>query len=245
MTRYRLLVEYDGTPFMGWQRQKHDPSVQAALEAALARWCGETPVLTAAGRTDAGVHALGQVAHFDLDTPRDPATIMAATNAHLRPASVAIRTAEAVGDDFHARFSATCRHYLYRILNRNAPPVLDAHRVWHVIRPLDVDAMHQAALILVGQHDFTSFRATRCQAASPVKTLDALTVTKEGEEIHICARARSFLHHQIRNFAGTLEHVGSGKWTPEDVRGILNARDRSKAGPTAPPQGLYLVAVDY
>lgn len=245
MPRYRLTIEYDGGPFVGWQRQSSGPSVQAALESALARFTGEAPETVAAGRTDAGVHALGQVVHFDLSRDWPPGKICDALNYHLRPDPVVALEAAPVDASFHARFSAMRRAYLYRILNRRAPPALDAGRVWPVERPLDAQAMHDAAQILVGLHDFTSFRASMCQARSPVKTLDLLSVRRAGAEIHVEARARSFLHHQVRNMVGTLAQVGLGKWTADDVAAALAARDRSAAGPTAPPGGLYLVEVGY
>ena len=245
MPRYRLSIEYDGRPFVGWQRQDNGPSVQQALEEAVHAFCGETVRLHCAGRTDAGVHALGQVAHVDLARERPPDTLRNAVNFHLRPLPVAVLAAEAVPDEFDARRSAIRRHYLFRLLNRRAPPALDAGRVWHVAAPLDAAAMHQAAQVLVGRHDFTSFRAAECQALSPVRTLDRLDVRRDGDEIRVIAEARSFLHHQVRNMAGTLRLVGSGKWGPAEVARALAARDRAASGPTAPPHGLYLVAVDY
>jgi tRNA pseudouridine38-40 synthase len=243
--RYRLTLEYDGGPFVGWQRQTSGPSVQAALEAALAKFTGEAPEATAAGRTDAGVHALGQVVHVDLARDWQPQKICDALNYHLRPDPVSAIAAAQVTDTFHARLSAIRRSYLYRILNRRAPPALEAGRVWHVERTLDVEAMHDAAQALVGHHDFTSFRASICQARSPVKTLDRLAVRRVGDEIHVDASARSFLHHQVRNLVGTIAQVGLGKWTRRDVERALAARDRRAAGPTAPAEGLYLVDVGY
>jgi len=245
MTRWKITLEYDGTGFVGWQRQENGLSVQQVLEEAVAGFAQERVTLFAAGRTDSGVHALGQVAHFDLEKEADAATVRDALNFHCKPHAVAVLAAEAAPDDFHARFSATRRHYLYRILNRRAPPVLDAGRVWHVPVPLDAGAMHEAAQMLAGQHDFSSFRAAECQADSPVKTLDKLAVSRMAEEIHIAAAARSFLHNQIRIFAGTLRLVGEGKWSAGDLRRALEARDRAAAGPTAPPAGLYLSKVDY
>jgi tRNA pseudouridine38-40 synthase len=245
MTRWRITLEYDGSGFVGWQRQDNGLSVQQVLEDAVAGFAQQRATLFAAGRTDSGVHALGQVAHFDLEKDTDAATVRDALNYHCKPHAVAVLEAEAVDGDFHARFSATSRHYLYRILNRRAPPVLDAGRVWHVPVLLDAGAMHEAAQMLVGKHDFSSFRAAECQADSPVKTLDVLDVSRAAEEIHITATARSFLHNQIRIIAGTLKQVGEGKWSARDVRRALEARDRAAAGPTAPPEGLYLLKVDF
>jgi tRNA pseudouridine38-40 synthase len=245
MPRFRLLVEYDGTPFVGWQRQPVGTSVQGVLEQALQRLCGMPVAVQAAGRTDAGVHARGQVVHADL--PRDfPAdTVRDAVNFHVRPHPVAVLMAEPVDDGFHARFSATGRAYVYRILNRRAPAVLERSRMWWVPVPLDDAAMAAAARHLLGRHDFTSFRAAACQANSPVKTLDVLDVRRDGESIAIHAAARSFLHHQVRNMVGTLKLVGEGKWPPEAVGAALAARSRAAAGPTAPPEGLYLTEVRY
>ncbi|MCA3265098.1 MAG: tRNA pseudouridine(38-40) synthase TruA [Tagaea sp.] len=245
MPRYKLTIEYDGGGFVGWQRQTSGPSVQASLEAAFPKFCGHPVELVAAGRTDAGVHALGQVAHVDLERAWDPLKIRDALNWHLQPARVACVSAEVAPPDFHARFSALKRGYLYRLCDRRARPVLDSGRVWHVPHRLAADAMHAAAQVLVGHHDFTSFRASECQAKSPEKTLDRLDVRRAGDEIEIRAEARSFLHHQVRNMAGTLKLVGEGKWSPRDVADALAARDRSAAGPTAPPEGLYLVSVGY
>jgi tRNA pseudouridine38-40 synthase len=245
MPRYRITVEYDGTPFIGWQVQINGPSVAGAIADALGRLTGsETPV-HGAGRTDAGVHATGQVAHFDLDRSWDPLKLREGLNACLRPAPVSVLEVSETGDDFHARYSATRRHYLYRILNRRAPPALDVNRAWHVNQPLDERAMHEAAQFLVGRHDFTTFRSAECQAASPVKTLDRLTVNRRGENIEIAASARSFLHNQVRSMVGSLKLVGDGKWSPRDLESALAARDRTACGPVAPPHGLYLEAVDY
>ena len=244
-TRWKITVEYDGGPFVGWQRQDNGPSVQAALERAIESFSGETVTVHGAGRTDSGVHATGQTAHFDLAKESTADTVQDAVNFHLKPEPIAVLRAEAVDDDFHARFSAVKRHYLYRILNRRAPPTLAEGRVWHVGAPLDADAMQDAAEALIGKHDFTSFRAVACQADSPVKTLDRLIVTRDGEELRIVAEARSFLHHQVRNIVGTLKLVGEGKWTRSDVEAALAARDRAQAGPTAPAAGLYLTRVDY
>ncbi|MGQ9365543.1 tRNA pseudouridine(38-40) synthase TruA [Azospirillum sp. ST 5-10] len=245
MARWKLTVEYDGRPFCGWQRQDNGPSVQQALEEAFARLTGTAVRVHGSGRTDAGVHALGQVVHADVDKPFTPDKIRDALNFHLRPWPVAVLLAEPAAEEFHARLSALGRSYLYRILNRRPPPTVDAGRVWHVQRRLDAAAMDAAARVLVGRHDFSSFRASLCQARSPVKTLDRLEVVRAGDEVHVHAAARSFLHHQVRNMVGTLELVGAGKWTADDVRRALEARDRSKAGPTAPPDGLYFVAARY
>ncbi len=245
MPRYRLTLEYDGTGLAGWQRQDNGASVQGLLEAAFEKYCQEEVTLVAAGRTDAGVHALAQVAHVDLQRPRETDEIRDAVNFHLKPARVAIIEAAEAPAGFHARFSATGRRYLYRIVNRRAPLVLDHDRAWALTRPVDAEAMHRAAQVLVGQHDFTSFRDSQCQAKSPVKTLDRLDVSRAGEEISIRAEARSFLHHQVRNMVGTLKLVGEGKWTETDVAAALAARDRSAAGPTAPAMGLYLTGVSY
>ncbi|HUO91761.1 MAG TPA: tRNA pseudouridine(38-40) synthase TruA [Rhizomicrobium sp.] len=245
MPRYRLTLEYDGGPFSGWQRQENGPSVQAALEDAIFSLSGERATVTGAGRTDAGVHAKGQVAHFDLTKDFPPDTVRDALNHYLRPAPVAVLLAEIAAEDFHARFSATARHYRYRIVCRRAPLALDAGRAWHVIRTLDAKAMHDAAQTLVGLHDFTTFRAAECQAKSPVKTLDRLDVTAKDEDIFVDASARSFLHNQVRSLVGTLKLVGEGKWTARDVTDALAARDRARCGPVAPPDGLTLMRVDY
>lgn len=245
MPRYKLILEYDGAPFRGWQRQSDGASVQQALEDAVRGFCGEEVQVVAAGRTDAGVHAKGQVAHLDLAREVTPETLRNALNHHLRPRPVAVLQAAAVPDDFHARFSAKARHYLYRIVNRRAPLVLDAGRAWHVPVPLDAEVMHEAAQRLVGYHDFTSFRSALCQARSPIKTLDRLIVRRLGERLEISAVARSFLHHQVRNMVGTLKLVGEGRFPVAHVETVLAARDRSAAGPTAPACGLYLVRVDY
>jgi tRNA pseudouridine38-40 synthase len=244
-SRYRLRIEYDGGPFVGWQRQDNGPSVQQAIEEAIFRFCGERVTLTGAGRTDAGVHALGQVAHCDLEKPVYIDTLRDALNAHLRPAPVSILKAELAAPAFHARFDAIQRSYCYLILDRRAPPALLRGRVWHVPRALDVAAMHEAAQYLTGRHDFTTFRASECQARSPVKTLDRIEVRRERECILIEAEARSFLHHQIRSIAGSLKLVGEGKWPPVKIAEILASKDRSACGPVAPPDGLYLMRVDY
>jgi len=243
--RYRVTIEYDGAPFVGWQRQDNGPSVQGALEEAIHKLCGETVTVTGAGRTDAGVHALGQCAHFDLVKEFTADKIRDALNHFLRPAPVVVLEARLVDGEFHARFSAKARHYHYRILTRRAPPTLEAGMVWHVVHDLDADAMHAAAQALTGQHDFTTFRAAECQAKSPVKTLDRLDVARVGAEIHINASARSFLHHQMRSMAGSLKLVGEGKWSKHDLADALKARDRARCGPVAPPEGLYLLRVDY
>ncbi|SFQ35309.1 tRNA pseudouridine38-40 synthase [Roseivivax halotolerans] len=249
MPRYALMVEYDGGPFAGWQRQADQPSVQGAIEAALAKLEPGPHTIAAAGRTDSGVHARGQVAHTDLAKDWQPFRLQEALNYHLKPAPVAIRRAARVGDEFHARFSAGERRYLYRVLNRRARAVLEAGQVWQVQKSLDLSAMREGAALLLGKHDFTTFRSTMCQAKSPVKTLDAFEVdeieTEAGREIRFRLRARSFLHNQVRSFVGTLERVGAGAWRPEDVRRALEARDRAACGPVAPPQGLYLMGVGY
>jgi tRNA pseudouridine38-40 synthase len=249
MPRYALKVEYIGTPFSGWQRQRDRPSVQGTIEAALARLQPGPHTIAAAGRTDAGVHALGQVAHCDLFRDWEPFRLAQALNYHLRPAPVAIVAAARVADDWHARFTAIERRYLFRLLMRRAPATLDAGRVWQVGHPLDIAAMQAGANRLLGHHDFTTFRASNCQAASPVKTLDELRVEPmsglSGNEVHFHLRARSFLHNQVRSFVGTLERVGAGAWMPDDVETVLNARDRAACGPVCPPQGLYLHAVTY
>ena len=247
MPRYRLDLEYDGTPYAGWQRQAGHHTVQAAVEQAILAFSGEQATIRGAGRTDAGVHALGQVAHVDLhrDWPADK--VMGAVNAHLELAgeAAAVTAATPVSDDFDARFSATARHYLYRIVNRRAPLALEKRRAWLVKRPLDADAMHAAAQTLVGKHDFTTFRSVQCQANSPVKTLDRLDVTRSGDLIEIRASARSFLHNQVRSMVGTIKKAGEGTWSVADVRDALEAADRAACGPVAPPDGLYLVRVDY
>ncbi len=245
MPRYRLLIEYDGAPFVGWQRQNNGPSVQQALEEAAERLCGQPVRLHAAGRTDSGVHALGMVAHADIPKRLPDGKMADALNAHLRPAPIAVLAAEETDGDFHARFSCVERRYLYRILTRRAGPALERDRVWWQPRPLDAEAMHAVAQILVGHHDFTSFRAAECQADSPVRTLDALAVARVDQEIHVTARARSFLHHQVRNMVGSLALVGLGKWRAADMRAALDARDRAAAGPTAPAGGLYFLAARY
>ena len=245
MPRYRILVEYDGGPFVGWQAQANGPSVQSALEEAVFRFCGERARVQGAGRTDAGVHAEGQVAHLDLDGPRAPRVLRDAVNHHLGALPVSVLEAGEADPDFHARFSATGRAYRFRILNRRAPPALDRGRVWHVGTPLDAGAMEEAAQRLLGRHDFTSFRSSECQADSPVRTLDRLDVRREADEIVLYAEARSFLHHQMRIIAGTLREVGVGKRTADGVAEALAAASRPAAGPTAPPHGLCLTRVRY
>jgi tRNA pseudouridine38-40 synthase len=245
MPRYKLIIEYDGTPYIGWQVQDNGPTVQGELTAAIAAFCGERSTIQAAGRTDAGVHALGQVVHVDLARDWDNDTVRDATNFHLRPRPIAVISAERVADSFDARFSAIRRHYLYRIVNRRADLTLLANQAWRVPRPLDDAAMHAAAQLLIGRHDFTTFRAAECQAKSPVKTLDRLDVSRDGAEIRIAAQARSFLHHQVRSMVGSLVHVGEGKWSADDLAASLAARDRSACGQVAPPRGLFLVRVDY
>ncbi|MEO5806208.1 tRNA pseudouridine(38-40) synthase TruA [Devosia sp.] len=245
MPRYKLTIEYDGTPFHGWQRQTDRASVQEALETAILGFSGETVTTQAAGRTDTGVHALGQVAHFDLARDWDPFRVREALNFHLRPQPVGILLAEVVPETFEARFSALARHYEYRILNRRAPAILERHHVWHLPMPLDADAMHHAAQLILGTHDFTTFRAAECQAKSPVKTLDHFAVRRELDHIVVTAKARSFLHHQVRSMVGSLKMVGEGKWQPADFRAALDSLDRRRCGALAPPDGLYLTHVVY
>ncbi|WP_316015482.1 tRNA pseudouridine(38-40) synthase TruA [Roseobacter sp. HKCCA0434] len=245
MPRYALLIEYHGAPFSGWQRQENAPSVQGAIEAALAKFARDASVVTGAGRTDAGVHARGQVGHVDFDTDWDPYRLQQAINHHLRPQPVAITAVSRVADDWHARFGALSRRYLYRLLPRKSPAALDEGLVWQVRQSLDLAAMQAGADRMLGRHDFTTFRSTECQAQSPVKTLDRLDVVRDGAEVHLHVEARSFLHNQVRSFAGTLERVGAGIWSPEDVTAALEARDRTRCGPVAPPQGLYLMSVEY
>jgi len=243
--RYKLVVEYDGTPFVGWQMQEAGLTVQGLLTAAISAFCGETTTVQGAGRTDAGVHALGQVAHVDLGRPWDSDTVRDAINAHLRPHPIAVLSAEGASDTFDARFSATKRHYLYRIVNRRADLAIERDRAWRISRRLDAGAMHAAAQRLVGKHDFTTFRAAECQAKSPIKTLDRLDVERDDEEVRVVASARSFLHHQVRSMVGSLAFVGEGKWSTDDLAQALVARDRAACAPVAPPEGLYLVSVDY
>jgi tRNA pseudouridine38-40 synthase len=245
VTRWRLTVEFDGGPFMGWQRQDHGPSVQQTLEDALQRMTGEPAQVLAAGRTDAGVHALAMAAHVDVMTSLTPHRLREGLNALVRPHPVSVLEVETVADDWHARFSCVGRRYLYRILNRRAPPALDAGRVWHIGVPLELEAMQAGAAHLLGRHDFTTFRSAQCQSDSPVKTLDRLEVGRVGEEIHVIAAARSFLHHQVRSMVGCLAMVGRGQWQPDDMLKALEARDRAALGFNAPPQGLYFVEAIY
>jgi tRNA pseudouridine38-40 synthase len=245
MPRYKLTIEYDGAPFSGWQIQAEEVTVQGVLTAAVAAFAGESTLVQGAGRTDAGVHARGQVAHIDLAREWDTDTVRDALNAHLRPHPVAILAAERAADDFNARTSARKRHYLYRIVNRRSDLTLDAGHAWRVPRPLDVAAMHEAAQRLIGKHDFTTFRAAECQAKSPVKTLHQLDVIRDGDEVLVVTSARSFLHHQVRSMVGSLALVGDAKWNADDLERALKARDRTACGPVAPPAGLYLMRVDY
>ena len=247
MPRYRIDIEYDGQGYAGWQRQAELPSVQGAIERAILAFSGESVTIRGAGRTDAGVHATAQVAHFDLPREYTSDKVQGALNAHLKLAGerVSILKAAIVADDFDARFSAKARHYLYAILNRRAPAALMRGNVWHVPRPLDVDAMHEAAQRLLGKHDFTTFRSVQCQAASPEKTLDRLDVIRNGDLIEVHASARSFLHNQVRSMVASLKRVGEGAWTADDLEAALKAADRSRCGQVAPPDGLYLVGVDY
>jgi tRNA pseudouridine38-40 synthase len=245
MPRYKLTIEYDGTGLVGWQRQANGPSVQAAIEAALAAITGTPAGIRGAGRTDAGVHALGQVAHADLLREWRPDVLRDALNAHLRPSRIAIVSAEPVPDTFDARFTAIRRNYLYKIINRRSPLTLEAGRAWLVKRKLDADAMHVAAQVLVGRHDFSTFRDMECQAKSPIRTLERLDVIRTEDMIEIHASARSFLHHQVRSMVGSLELVGAGKWSADDLKAALEARDRSRCGTVAPGAGLYFLSVDY
>jgi tRNA pseudouridine38-40 synthase len=245
MPRYRLTLEYDGSAYNGFQAQTDQPTVQGSVEAAITAFCGETVRLAAAGRTDTGVHATGQVISLDLEKAWPAQTVMNALNAHLVGEAISVLDCEGVEDDWHARFSATGRRYLYRILNRPGPPALDAGRVWHMRKSMDADAMHAAAQVLIGLHDFTTFRDVNCQSKSPEKTLDVATVRRVGEEVHLVFEARSFLHRQVRSMTGTLAEVGLGRWTIDDVATALAARDRAACGPVAPSTGLYLTGVRY
>ena len=243
--RYKLTIEYDGTPFVGWQEQTGQLSVQSVVEKALNTYLRQKIKVFASGRTDTGVHALGQVAHFDVDQKLNKRKTMYSLNALMRPYPVVVRKMELVGDDFHARFSAKKRTYLYRIQNTPFPPALNAGRVWHVNQKLDVKKMNEAAKLLIGKHDFSTFRAANCQAKSPIKTLDVLTVKRIGEEVHITVSAKSFLYHQVRNFAGALVKVGLGKWSIADFEKAFKACDRTKGAETAPAEGLYFMRVKY
>jgi tRNA pseudouridine38-40 synthase len=245
VTRWRLTVEFDGRPFMGWQRQDHGPSVQQRLEEAIQRMTGELTAVHAAGRTDAGVHALAMAAHVDIAKTVTQHRLREGLNALVRPEPISVTEVQPVNDDWHARFSCIGRKYLYRILNRRAPPALDRGRVWHIAVPLDVEAMAEGAAMLVGRHDFTTFRSVHCQSDSPVKTLDRLDVKPVGDEIHIEAAARSFLHHQVRSMVGCLAMVGRGQWKPDDIRHALEAHDRAELGLNAPSEGLYFVEAIY
>ena len=245
MPRYRITIEYDGTPFVGWQSQAAGRSVQGALQSAVQAFSGERVTVKGAGRTDSGVHALGQVAHFDLAKTWDTFRVREALNYHLKPDPIVALDCTLVDATFDARFSATARHYLYRILARRTPPALDKNRVWWLPIPLDAAAMAEGARQLIGRHDFTTFRAAQCQANSPLRTLDRLDVTEVGEEIQIRASARSFLHNQVRSMVGSLKLVADGKWSPADLRAALDAADRTRCGPVAPARGLYLVSVAY
>jgi len=245
MPRYKLMLEYDGTPFVGWQRQDNGPSVQQALEAAAQALSGEFVTAHAAGRTDAGVHALGMVAHIEIEKSFRSEVIRDALNQHMRPAPVAVLEADIVSDAFHARFSCTRRAYEYRIVNRRPPLTLDDNRAWRVPAPLDAEAMHKAAQVLVGKHDFTTFRAAACQSDSPVKTLDEISVSQAGDNIFVRCAARSFLHHQVRSITGSLVEVGRGKWSGRDLKAALEARDRSRCGQVAPAAGLYFLRAVY
>ncbi|MEK7266489.1 MAG: tRNA pseudouridine(38-40) synthase TruA [Pseudomonadota bacterium] len=245
MPRYVLELEFDGGPFVGWQRQENGVAVQSVLEDAVFRFCGERVTAHSAGRTDAGVHALAMTIHIDIEKETDAHTIREAVNYYLKPSPVAVLTAARAADDFHARFSATRRHYLYRILNRRAPLTLDAGRVWRLATPLDAGAMHDAAQVLIGKHDFTTFRASTCQAVTPVKTLTSISVARRGEEIQIETSARSFLHHQVRSMVGSLVEVGIGRWSVADFADAFRACDRRRCGQVAPAEGLYFVRADY
>jgi tRNA pseudouridine38-40 synthase len=245
VTRWRLTIEFDGRPFMGWQRQHHGPSVQQRIEEAIHRMTGELTAVHAAGRTDAGVHALAMAAHVDIAKTVSQHRLREGLNALVRPEPISVIEVQPVNDDWHARFSCIGRRYLYRILNRRAPPALDRGRVWHIAVPLDVDAMSEGAAMLVGRHDFTTFRSAHCQSDSPVKTLDTLDVKRVGDESHIEAAARSFLHHQVRSMVGCLAMVGRGQWKPDDIRRALEARDRAELGLNAPSEGLYFVEAIY
>ncbi len=245
MPRYKLTIEYDGGPYVGWQQQANGPSVQEHIARAARAFSGEDVAVHGAGRTDAGVHARGQVAHVDFVKPHEAGTVRDAINHHLKPEPITILSVDAVAEDFEARFGAVRRRYLYRIVNRRSPLTLDAGLAWRVQAPLDADAMAEAAAFLIGNHDFTTFRSAECQARSPVKTLDRLEAVRTGDNILVQAEARSFMHHQVRSIVGSLKCVGDGKWRPHDMRKALDARDRAACGPVAPADGLYLMGVDY
>ncbi|MEB3701824.1 tRNA pseudouridine(38-40) synthase TruA [Candidatus Bealeia paramacronuclearis] len=245
MPRYKLTIEYDGTPFLGWQRQPGRPTVQGLLEGAFESLFKIPTMIYGAGRTDTGVHATGQVAHVDSEKDYSPIAIQGAINRRVGPHPISITHVEKVSEDFHARFSATKRSYTFVILNRRAKPAIELNRVWWVPMPLDHERMHEAAQYLVGYHDFTSFRDTRCQSASPLKTVDFLNIERQGDHILLTTQSRSFLHHQVRNMAGTLKRVGDGSWEISKIKDILEAKDRRAAGPTAPPSGLYLTKIEY
>ncbi|AGF73971.1 tRNA pseudouridine synthase A [Bartonella australis AUST/NH1] len=247
MPRFKLTLEYDGSNYAGWQRQAGLRTLQSAVEQAIFRFCGQQSTVTAAGRTDAGVHATGQVIHIDFAKNWHAYTVCAALNAHLRQQGedIAVLNAQSVPDGFDARFCATRRYYLFKILNRCAPPALNAKRVWWLPKPLNAEAMHEAAQKLVGRHDFTTFRSSHCQAKSPIRTLERLDIQRKGDEIFLYAQARSFLHHQIRSFVGSLVEVGIGRWTIRDLEAALHAKDRARCGTVSPPSGLYLTKVDY
>jgi tRNA pseudouridine38-40 synthase len=245
LTRFKIVVEFDGRPFMGWQRQPHGPSAQQAIEDAAFAVLSESVTLHGAGRTDAGVHGLGMVAHLDVEKPITPFRLMEALNATLRPNPVAILSCEIAPQDFHARFSCLARHYEYRIINRRTPLTLDSGKAWRISTSLDAPTMHAAAQVLVGHHDFTTFRSAHCQSASPIKTLDRLDVRRDGDRITIHASARSFLHHQVRSMVGCLSLVGHGKWSAADLKAALEAKSRAALGLNAPPDGLYFIRADY
>lgn len=245
MPRYKITIEYDGTDYAGWQQQKDAPSIQEELQKAVFKFLAEDALITGAGRTDAGVHALGQVAHFDTTKTLEPFKLCQAFNAHLRPQPISVLNAEIVSDDFHARFDAKKRFYIYKILNRRSRPALYVNRMWWVHQPLDVEKMQDAAQVLIGKHDFSTFRAAACQAKSPIKTLDEIRIERYGEFVFFYFSARSFLHHQVRNIVGTLKLVGEGVWTKQNVIDALNAKDRKAGGPTAAAEGLYFEKVVY
>jgi tRNA pseudouridine38-40 synthase len=245
MPRYMLMLEFDGGPFVGWQRQENGVSIQGVLEEAVFRFCGETVIAHSAGRTDAGVHALAMPAHFDIEKETDAHTVREAINYYLKPAPIAAVTAERVAEEFHTRFSATRRHYRYRLVNRRAPLTLDAGRAWRLAPPLDAAAMHDAAQVLIGKHDFTTFRASTCQATTPVKTLSSIATTREGDDIYVETSARSFLHHQVRSIVGSLVEVGLGRWSAADFADAFRACDRRRCGQVAPAEGLYFLKADY